>query len=158
MPLRILADRNRSGAYLIVLLIGTALFRLFFFLTIFVQDVLGYSAVKAGAAFLPIAAAIVVVSAAVALAALVIAVIAIRVRREDRSHWRVGAVVRPAPAFKRRRLSPQRFPRLSSANAHDRAGVRWIGYGRRVNGSGRAPAPGRRPRCGWPRRACPLRG
>ena len=64
MPLRILADRNRSGAYLIVLLIGTALFRLFFFLTIFVQDVLGYSAVKAGAAFLPIAAAIVVVSAA----------------------------------------------------------------------------------------------
>ena len=62
MPLRIFADRSRSGAYLIMLLIGTALFGLFFFLTIFVQDVLGYSAVKTGVAFLPIAVAIVVVA------------------------------------------------------------------------------------------------
>jgi len=65
MPLRIFADRSRSGAYLIMLLIGTALFGLFFFLTIFVQDVLGYSAVKTGVAFLPIAVAIVVVVVAV---------------------------------------------------------------------------------------------
>jgi EmrB/QacA subfamily drug resistance transporter len=65
MPLRILADRNRSGAYLIMLLMGTALFGLFFFLTIFVQNVLGYSPLRAGVAFLPIAATIVVVSAVV---------------------------------------------------------------------------------------------
>ena len=38
------------------------MFGIFFFLTIFVQDVLGYSAVKSGVAFLPIAVAIVVVS------------------------------------------------------------------------------------------------
>ena len=63
MPLRIFADRSRSGVYLIMLLIGTALFGLFFFLTIFVQDVLGYSAVKTGVAFLPLAVLIVVVSA-----------------------------------------------------------------------------------------------
>ena len=44
------------------LLIGTALFGLFFFLTIFVQDVLGYSALKTGIAFLPLAITIVVVS------------------------------------------------------------------------------------------------
>ena len=62
MPLRIFADRSRSGAYLIMLLIGTALFGLFFFLTIFVQDVLGYSAVKTGVAFLPIAVVIVLVA------------------------------------------------------------------------------------------------
>ena len=62
MPLRIFADRSRSGAYLITLLIGTALFGLFFFLTIFVQIVLGYSALKTGMAFLPLAATIVVVS------------------------------------------------------------------------------------------------
>jgi len=63
LPLRIFADRSRSGVYLIMLLIGTALFGLFFFLTIFVQDVLGYSAVKTGVAFLPLAVVIVVVSA-----------------------------------------------------------------------------------------------
>ena len=65
MPLRIFANRSRSGAYLIMLLIGTALFGLFFFLTIFVQNVLGYSAVKTGVAFLPIAVTTVVGSAVV---------------------------------------------------------------------------------------------
>lgn len=65
MPLRILASRSRSGAYLITLLIGTALFGLFFFLTIFVQTVLGYSALKTGIAFLPLAVTIVVISAIV---------------------------------------------------------------------------------------------
>jgi EmrB/QacA subfamily drug resistance transporter len=62
MPLRIFADRSRSGAYLIMLLVATALFGTFFFLTIFLQVVLGYSALKAGLAFLPFAATIAVVS------------------------------------------------------------------------------------------------
>jgi EmrB/QacA subfamily drug resistance transporter len=62
MPLRIFASRSRSGAYLIMLLIGTAMFGVFFFLTIFVQTVLGYSALKAGVAFLPFTAMLVVVS------------------------------------------------------------------------------------------------
>ncbi len=63
MPLRILASRNRSGAYLIMLLVATAMFGLFFFLTIFVQDVLGFSALRAGVAFVPFAATIVAASA-----------------------------------------------------------------------------------------------
>ena len=62
MPLRILANRSRSGSYLIMLVLATAMFGLFFFLTMFVQDVLGYSALKAGVAFLPLAGTIVVVS------------------------------------------------------------------------------------------------
>jgi EmrB/QacA subfamily drug resistance transporter len=62
MPLRILADRSRCGAYLVMLLIGTAMFGISFFLTIFVQDVLGYSALKSGMAFLPFAGMMVVVS------------------------------------------------------------------------------------------------
>ena len=61
MPLRILADRSRSGAYLIMLVIATAMFGIFFFLSLFVQSVLGYSPVKSGMAFLPLAATIVVV-------------------------------------------------------------------------------------------------
>src|SRR5260370_4038239 len=62
MPLRILADRNRSGAYLMMLCLATAMFGIFFFLMIFVQEVLGYSALKSGIAFLPFAGTIVVVS------------------------------------------------------------------------------------------------
>ena len=41
LPMRVLADRNRSGAYLIMLCIGTAMFGLFFFLTLFMEDVWG---------------------------------------------------------------------------------------------------------------------
>ncbi len=53
LPLRIFSDRNRSGANLILLCVGTALFGMFFFLTIFVQTVWGYSPVKTGIAYLP---------------------------------------------------------------------------------------------------------
>ena len=58
MPLRIFKNRNRSGAYLIMLCVGTALFGMFFFLTIFVQTVWGYSALKTGFAYLPMVATI----------------------------------------------------------------------------------------------------
>ena len=52
VPIRVVRDRNRSGAYLISLCVGTALFGMFFFLTIFVQEVWGYSALKTGIAYL----------------------------------------------------------------------------------------------------------
>jgi EmrB/QacA subfamily drug resistance transporter len=58
MPLRIFRNRNRSGAYLIMLCVGTAMFGMFFFLTIFVQTVWGYSALKTGFAYLPMVATI----------------------------------------------------------------------------------------------------
>jgi len=53
MPLRILADRTRSGAYLVMLGLAAGMFGAFFFLSQYVQDVLGYSPLKAGFAFLP---------------------------------------------------------------------------------------------------------
>jgi EmrB/QacA subfamily drug resistance transporter len=58
MPLRIFRNRNRSGAYLVMLCVGTAMFGMFFFLTIFVQTVWGYSALKTGIAYLPMVAMI----------------------------------------------------------------------------------------------------
>jgi EmrB/QacA subfamily drug resistance transporter len=63
LPMRILADRNRSGAYLIILCVSTGLFGLFFFLTLFIQDVLGYSAIRTGIAYLPFAVGVVAASA-----------------------------------------------------------------------------------------------
>src|SRR6201981_3622636 len=50
LPMRVLADRNRSGAYLIMLCVGTGLFGLFFFLTLFIQDVLRSRALRNGIA------------------------------------------------------------------------------------------------------------
>jgi EmrB/QacA subfamily drug resistance transporter len=58
MPMRIFRNRSRSGAYLVMLCIGTAMFGMFFFLTIFVQTVWGYSALKTGVAYLPMVAVI----------------------------------------------------------------------------------------------------
>ena len=53
LPLRLLADRNRAGAYLTMLFAIAGMFSMFFFLTQFVQTVLGLSPVVAGLSFLP---------------------------------------------------------------------------------------------------------
>jgi EmrB/QacA subfamily drug resistance transporter len=63
LPIRVLRSRDRSGGYLVSLCVGTALFGMFFFLTLFVQNVLGYSPLKTGVAYLPMAAMILVGSA-----------------------------------------------------------------------------------------------
>src|SRR6266436_3840764 len=62
MPLRIFRNRDRSAANLIMLCVGTALFGMFFFLTLFVQNVWGYSALKTGVAYLPMVAMIMVMA------------------------------------------------------------------------------------------------
>ena len=59
LPLRVLTDRNRGGAFLSSLLVGIALFATFLFLTYYFQQILGYSALKAGFAFLPFSAGII---------------------------------------------------------------------------------------------------
>ena len=58
LPLRILADRNRSGAYLAIFIAGVGVFGAFLFLTYYLQGSLGYSAVMTGVAFLPMVAAL----------------------------------------------------------------------------------------------------
>ena len=61
-PLHMFRERNRAGSYVIMLALAAAMFGQFFFLTLFVQDVLGYSPLRAGIAFLPITGAIVLTS------------------------------------------------------------------------------------------------
>ena len=58
MPLRIFANRNRSGAYALSLAIGATLSGMLFLLTLFLQDVLRFSPLQAGFAFLPTAVGI----------------------------------------------------------------------------------------------------
>jgi EmrB/QacA subfamily drug resistance transporter len=62
MPLRIFTNRTRVGAYTVMLIIGAAVFAMFYFLTQYVQNVIGFSPIKAGLAFLPVSATIIIVA------------------------------------------------------------------------------------------------
>ena len=52
-PLRLFADASRSGSYAARLLLVAGMMGMFFFLTQFLQDILGFSPLRAGIAFLP---------------------------------------------------------------------------------------------------------
>ncbi len=64
LPLRVVAERNRGGSYLATLLTGAGLFAMFIFLSYYFQQVLHYSALIAGVAFLPFAAGVIVAAGA----------------------------------------------------------------------------------------------
>src|SRR3954469_2768836 len=66
LPLRIVLDRNRGGAYLIFLFTGAGLFAMFLFLTYYFQLNLGYTPLKAGFAFLPFSVGIILTAGVVA--------------------------------------------------------------------------------------------
>jgi len=64
LPLRLLRNRDRAGANLVMLGAGTAIFGVFFFITLFAQQVWGYSALRTGVSFLPLTVALVAASIA----------------------------------------------------------------------------------------------
>ncbi len=64
LPLRVVAERNRGGSFLASFLLGAGLFAMFVFLSYYMQTVLDFSALKAGVAFLPFAAGLVIAAAA----------------------------------------------------------------------------------------------
>jgi EmrB/QacA subfamily drug resistance transporter len=57
-PLRLFADASRSGSFAARLLLIAGMFGVFFFLTQFLQKVMGFSPLRAGVAFLPLTAAL----------------------------------------------------------------------------------------------------
>src|SRR5262245_36945097 len=61
-PLRLFADRSRSGSYIARLLLVAGMFGMFFFLTQYVQEILRFSPLLAGVAFLPLTGALFAVS------------------------------------------------------------------------------------------------
>ncbi len=60
MPFRIFRLRTLTGANVVGLLVGASLFSAFFFISLYMQQVLGYSAIKAGLSYLPLALMIIV--------------------------------------------------------------------------------------------------
>lgn len=59
MPFSIFRLRTLRGSNVVGLLIGMSLFSMFFFIALYVQTVLGYSPIKAGLAYLPLAIGII---------------------------------------------------------------------------------------------------
>jgi predicted MFS family arabinose efflux permease len=53
VPLRIFASRVLSGANVVVFCLGGSVFAMWYFLSLYLQQVLGYSPIEAGLAFLP---------------------------------------------------------------------------------------------------------
>jgi EmrB/QacA subfamily drug resistance transporter len=59
LPFRILANRTRATSFVVMMLVPAAMFSMFFFLSLFVQNVMEYSPLRTGVAFLPFSAGIV---------------------------------------------------------------------------------------------------
>src|SRR6185503_5605550 len=60
VPFGIFRKRTLTGANVVGLLVGGSLFSMFFFITLYMQDVLGYSPIKTGLSYLPLAVTIMV--------------------------------------------------------------------------------------------------
>jgi EmrB/QacA subfamily drug resistance transporter len=62
VPFRVFRLRTLTGANVVGLLVGAALISMFFFITLYLQQVLGYSPIDTGLAYLPLAVAIILAS------------------------------------------------------------------------------------------------
>ncbi|CAN5762238.1 MFS transporter [soil metagenome] len=62
LPLELFRSRTYAGANMVMLLVALAMFGVFFFLSLYMQNVLDYSAVQTGAAFLPMTILIILIA------------------------------------------------------------------------------------------------
>jgi EmrB/QacA subfamily drug resistance transporter len=60
LPLRILTNRTRATSFAAMMIAPAAMFAMFYFLSLFVQQIVGYSPLEAGFAFLPFSIGIVI--------------------------------------------------------------------------------------------------
>jgi EmrB/QacA subfamily drug resistance transporter len=60
VPFSIFRNRTLTGANVVGILTGASLFSMFFFISLYMQNVLGYSAIKAGLSYLPLAGSIII--------------------------------------------------------------------------------------------------
>ncbi len=131
LPLRVITERNRAGAYLASLLTGAGLFAMFVFLSYYLQSVLHYSALKAGIAFLPFAAGIILAATASSVlvpkigprvpmaAGLLVGAVGLAWFEPDRGDHAVLESCPPPGAAHEHRTRPG-LPRLQQHRAHQR--------------------------------------
>ncbi|WP_122817009.1 MFS transporter [Nocardioides pantholopis] len=59
LPVRVFANRTRATSFLVMMIVPAAMFAMFYFLSLFIQLVVGYSPLRAGFAFLPFSVGVV---------------------------------------------------------------------------------------------------
>ncbi|QIK77068.1 DHA2 family efflux MFS transporter permease subunit [Nocardioides piscis] len=60
MPFRIFRNKNRAAAFAVMMITPAAMFAMFFFLSLFIQNVVGYTPMRTGVAFLPFSIAMII--------------------------------------------------------------------------------------------------
>jgi len=60
LPMRIFANRTRATSFVAMMIAPAAMFSMFFYLSLFIQQIMGFSPLKAGFAFLPFSFGIVI--------------------------------------------------------------------------------------------------
>ena len=137
VPFSIFRMRTIRGANIVALLIGMSLFSMFFFISLYMQQVLGYSALKTGVAYLPLA--LVIIFSAGGASALVTR-IGFKTTLDHRHalHHRRPAVVLAGP---RARRDLRRRRALPLDPGRHRAGLR-VRPGDDRRGDGDPPRPG----------------
>jgi EmrB/QacA subfamily drug resistance transporter len=60
LPIRIFQNRTRAASFVVMMLVPAAMFSMFFFLSLFIQNLVGYSPLRTGFAFLPFSVGIVI--------------------------------------------------------------------------------------------------
>ena len=116
LDLTLFRDSTFTGANLTMLLVSLAMFGIFFFNSLFIQNVLGYSATQTGAVFLPMTVLIILV-----------APWAGRYSDKVGSRWLVGGGHDARLAVARALRAARRRARRSgtSSRAWSRAGSGW---------------------------------
>ena len=62
LPLELFRNRTYTGANVVILLVALAMFGVFFFVSLYMQNILGFSAIQTGAAFLPMTVLIILIA------------------------------------------------------------------------------------------------
>ena len=153
LPMRVVLDRNRGGAYLAMFFAAIGMFGVFLFLTYYLEVSLGYSSVKTGLVFLPMTALLVITAgtASTLLATRVSPRAAHSGRDDHRRHRHVDADAdRPAIALPvgdparhaGHRPRPRADLRAGVQHRHPRRQARGLGsrVGRRSTPSSRSAA------------------
>ena len=86
LELGLFRNKRFAGANTVMLLVGLAMFGVFFYVSLYIQNVLGYSPIEAGASFLPWTVLIIVLAPLAGKLSDRHRVAPVRDRRDGRAH------------------------------------------------------------------------
>jgi MFS family permease len=142
MPFSIFRIRTLTGANVVGLLVGASLFSMFFFISLYMQQVLGYSAIHAGLSYLPLALTIM---ASATIASQLVTRFGYKPILAVGMLFIVAGLLWFQPGLGRRRLHHRRPRRLAARRRRARLLLRDDDDRRRLRGRGDRGGTGQRP-------------